>query len=32
MQESVIRLSGHLELEPEKVLSTSLEQNIDVYN
>lgn len=32
MQESLIRLSGHLELDPEKVLSTSLKQNMGVYN
>lgn len=32
MQESVIRFSGHLELDPEKVLSTSLKQNMSVYN
>lgn len=32
MQESVIRFSGHLELDSEKVLSTLLEQNTDVYN
>lgn len=32
MQESVIWISGHLELDPEKDLNTSLEQNTDVYN